>query len=106
MLGCDPCRQFRGLPFSLFGGCGRTGCLLGQFGFMRPFRGFPLGGASGSFGKHGFSCRPTLYDRRIVGAGAGTVTIEAGTVVILSGSIDANADGAIVLTGGTVDVNP
>jgi hypothetical protein len=35
-----------------------------------------LGGASGSFREHGFSYRPTLCDRRIVGAGAGAELLK------------------------------
>ena len=76
LLGGGPCRQLRGLPFGLLGERGGTGRLLGQFGFMRPLRGFPLSGASGSFREHGFSCRPTLYDRRIVGARAGAEFLQ------------------------------
>jgi hypothetical protein len=68
-LGFGPCPRFRGIPFSL---CGELCCadrLLGQFGFMRSLRGFPLCGASSAFCQHGFSCPATLCDRRIIRPG-------------------------------------
>jgi hypothetical protein len=68
-LGCGPCRQFGGFPFSLCGTFGGTGRLFGQLGFMRLLRGFTLGGARGSFCEHGLSCRPTLNDGRIIRPG-------------------------------------
>ena len=59
----------------------RLGLPVGHFGFMRPFSRFPLGGASGSFRKRGFSCRPTFYDRRIVG-GKGVLCLRGGVCPI------------------------
>jgi hypothetical protein len=68
-LGCGPSRHFRGFPFSLRGKLGGAVRLFGQLGLMRSLRGLPVGGASGSFCEHGFSCRPTLRYRRIVRPG-------------------------------------
>jgi hypothetical protein len=68
-LGCGPCRHFGGFPFSLGGAFGGTGRLFDQRGFMRFLRGFTLGGTRGPFCEHGFSCRPTLSDRRMIRPG-------------------------------------